>query len=167
MAKVKSCGFLIYRDPHPDSITEHNRGNQSGKRQLLLMKHANRWDLPKGHVDPGETNLQAALRELKEETGIQPDDIEIDSDFKFKLKYNVRYNKKFGGKSVKKKLIIYLAKLVNDVPIQPTEHEDFQWMDWNPPHVLQKKTIDPLLAKLTEYWLTEEPETVEQEPVNP
>ncbi|MEL7161300.1 MAG: NUDIX domain-containing protein, partial [Bacteroidota bacterium] len=31
----------------------------------------NRWDLPKGHVDPGETNLECALRELEEETGVK------------------------------------------------------------------------------------------------
>lgn len=29
------------------------------------------WDLPKGQVDPGESPLQAAVRECEEETGIQ------------------------------------------------------------------------------------------------
>lgn len=38
------------------------------------------WDLPKGHVDEGETELQCTLRELYEETGISADDIEIDTD---------------------------------------------------------------------------------------
>jgi 8-oxo-dGTP pyrophosphatase MutT (NUDIX family) len=28
------------------------------------------WSLPKGHVEPGETNEETALREIKEETGI-------------------------------------------------------------------------------------------------
>jgi len=29
------------------------------------------WSLPKGHVEAGETNEQAAIREVEEETGIQ------------------------------------------------------------------------------------------------
>lgn len=41
---------------------------------LLIQRrwdpHAGSWALPGGHVDAGETSLQAAVRELKEETGI-------------------------------------------------------------------------------------------------
>lgn len=29
------------------------------------------WSLPKGHVEPGETDAQAAVREIREETGIE------------------------------------------------------------------------------------------------
>lgn len=39
--------------------------------RLLLILRNGRWDLPKGKVEPGETLLQGALREVEEETGIQ------------------------------------------------------------------------------------------------
>ena len=137
MAKVKSCGYLIVRE--------------NPNRSFLLMRHPNRWDLPKGHVDPGESNRQCALRELEEETGITADDIEIDKSFKFKQKYKVNY-KRDNGKKKQKILVIYLARLVRDVKIIPTEHDGYEWFDWNPPHSIQKNTIDPLLQQLAEHW---------------
>ena len=39
---------------------------------MLLIRRNGRWDLPKGKVEAGETLLQAALREVEEETGIAP-----------------------------------------------------------------------------------------------
>ena len=42
--------------------------DDSGNRLLILRN--GRWDLPKGKVEAGETLLQAALREVEEETGI-------------------------------------------------------------------------------------------------
>lgn len=46
-------------------------------RELLLchVTGQNHWDLPKGGIDPGETPLDAALRETREESGLrlQPD----------------------------------------------------------------------------------------------
>jgi 8-oxo-dGTP pyrophosphatase MutT (NUDIX family) len=38
---------------------------------MLLIQRNGRWDLLKGKVESGETLLQAALREVEEETGIQ------------------------------------------------------------------------------------------------
>ena len=40
--------------------------------QRLLIQRNGRWDLPKGKVEAGETLLQAALREVQEETGVVP-----------------------------------------------------------------------------------------------
>lgn len=152
MAKLKSCGFLIYRDESPE-----NNPPTTG-RSFLLMKHTRRWDLPKGHVDGDETNRECALRELAEETGITINDIEIDPHFKFKSKYKVTY-KRFGDQPVKKKLIIYLARLISDVEIKITEHKGFEWFDWSPPHVIQEKTIDPLLAEVAQHWAKPTPIT--------
>jgi 8-oxo-dGTP pyrophosphatase MutT (NUDIX family) len=39
--------------------------------KFLLIKHRKgHWSFPKGHADKGETKLETALRELKEETGV-------------------------------------------------------------------------------------------------
>ena len=134
MEKVKSCGFLIYRT--------------QPQRSILLMKHPKRCDLPKGHVDEGETNMECALRELQEETGIEEQHLRIEEGFKYKDRYIVE-NKKT---KKKKKLIMYLAELIEDVEIVPTEHEGYEWVDWNPPHAIQEKTIDPLLAEVDRWW---------------
>jgi bis(5'-nucleosidyl)-tetraphosphatase len=108
------------------------------------MRHADRWDLPKGHVDPGETEMQCALRELHEETGITADDIETIDGFRFLLQYPVR--EKRNGRLYDKTLVVFLARLVREVRIDPTEHGGYQWFPWQPPHKIQERTIDPVLA---------------------
>jgi len=57
--KRLSCGVVIL---NPD-------------RELLLchVTGQNHWDLPKGGIEPGETPLQAALRETCEEAGLRLD----------------------------------------------------------------------------------------------
>lgn len=44
----------------------------AGEPQLLLVRSSDgrHWVLPKGHIDPGETPRQAALREVREEAGV-------------------------------------------------------------------------------------------------
>jgi 8-oxo-dGTP pyrophosphatase MutT (NUDIX family) len=136
MPDVKSCGFLILRG---DPIHE-----------FLLMRHADRWDLPKGHVDPGEGDLECALRELHEETGIKAKDINIIDDFRFATHYQVRGKR--DGQLHDKTLVIFLARLLRDVKIDPTEHPAYQWFPWQPPHKIQAFTIDPLLAALEQFF---------------
>ncbi len=134
--EIKSCGFLILRGNPP--------------REFLLMRHADRWDLPKGHVDPGETEMQCALRELQEETGIIADDIEQIAGFRFTTQYQVRTKK--DGRLYDKTLVVFLARLNRDVKIDPTEHGGYQWFPWNPPHQIQARTIDPLLAAVEDFF---------------
>lgn len=132
MKEPRSCGFLIVKG---DPI-----------QSFLLMRHANRWDLPKGHVDPGETDLECALRELEEETGIRSDQIVVAEDFLHETRYMVS-GKRYGrGKGpIEKIMRIYLGRLTEDVELTLTEHLGFEWFDWNPPHRIQAKAIDPLL----------------------
>jgi 8-oxo-dGTP pyrophosphatase MutT (NUDIX family) len=135
MPEIKSCGVLVIRG---EPI-----------REFLLMRHADRWDLPKGHVDPGETETQCALRELREETGIAAGDVELVERFRFESHYPVRAKK--SGQLHDKTLVIFLARLVRDVPIAVTEHIGYEWFAWNPPHQIQAWTIDPLLEQVEFY----------------
>jgi bis(5'-nucleosidyl)-tetraphosphatase len=135
MPELKSCGVLIIRG---EPI-----------REFLLMRHADRWDLPKGHVDPGETEIQCALRELREETGIQATDLELIDGFRFETRYQVRAKK--SDRVYDKTLVIFLGHLRRDVPIAVTEHIGYKWFVWNPPHRIQSWTIDPLLAEVERF----------------
>ncbi len=40
-------------------------------RILLIKDYYGHWTYPKGHIQPGESSVQAALREITEETGLQ------------------------------------------------------------------------------------------------
>lgn len=66
-----SCGKIHYVNPLP--VAAAIVGNES--REVLLVKrahdpHKGRWCLPVGFAEVGETIAEAALRELKEEAGI-------------------------------------------------------------------------------------------------
>lgn len=47
------------------------------------------WQMPQGGIDPGETPLQAAYRELEEETGIVPELIEVVAETGDWLRYDL------------------------------------------------------------------------------
>ena len=135
MRKIKACGVLVIRGEPIESF--------------LLMVHPDRLDLPKGHKEQGETERQCALRELLEETGISAHDIELDPEFRCSISYPV-WPEKYDGQECHKTTVIFLGRLLRDVEIKVTEHKGFQWRDWNPPHKIQRETIDPLLEMLQE-----------------
>ncbi len=135
--KLVSCGFLIYRGQPIESF--------------LLMEHKKRLDLPKGHVEPGESEMECAYRELEEETGIKSADIEVDPDFRHTSEYEVRY-KKYDRQPIPKTTVIFLARLLVPVEIQITEHKGFHWHPWSPPHSIQEMAIDPLLANVESHF---------------
>lgn len=48
------------------------RTTEQGEKELCLVYRSryNDWSVPKGHIDAGETRVQAAIREVGEETGL-------------------------------------------------------------------------------------------------
>lgn len=118
---------------------------------FLLMHKPTRYDLPKGHIEVGEDELSCALRELYEETGIEASNLHLDETFRFTTTYPTIYEH-FGRETVEKTLVIFLGWLKQEVNVKLSEHDSYSWVEWNPPHAIQKKNIDPLLEQLEQYF---------------
>ena len=106
-----SCGTIIYHD------------NSEGRKILLIKnKRSYSWGFPKGHIEKDETNRQTALREAKEETGL---DVELVGEFSSVSEYTLK-NK------VEKRVIIFLGRSDTDSVVkQESEIEAFMWVDFN------------------------------------
>ncbi len=59
--------------PKKAAVTQSSGGIVINPKGLILVvnQNGNSWSLPKGHIDPGETPLDAAKREIYEESGVQ------------------------------------------------------------------------------------------------
>jgi bis(5'-nucleosidyl)-tetraphosphatase len=116
MITEKSAGFILISDN--DS---HNRD-----RSILLLHYVSgHWDFPKGNIEINETELQAATRELKEETGIE--NFTLLPSFRYILDY--KYTRK--STLISKQVTLFLASTkVNQVRISH-EHIGYQWADIN------------------------------------
>lgn len=110
----KSCGaIVIYR-------------NGSRYKILLVRNHNGRnYSFPKGHVEKGETEQQTAIREVKEETGL---DIEIIDSFREVADYCP-----FG--KIRKRVVFFMAQTMSDrVTVQREEIDSYIWVDLEEAH---------------------------------
>lgn len=96
-----------------------------GEKFYLVLKYPEgHFDFPKGHLEKGETELAAAMRELEEETGIS--DVEILKPFREEIYYTYDLN----GKPSNKMVIFFLGKTPGKEVILSHEHNDFYWLPY-------------------------------------
>lgn len=112
----KSCGLIVY----------YKKGDFV--EYLLLHYPQGHWDLPKGHVEEGENEKQTALRELKEETGI--DDAEVKESFREEIHYFFKRKEKL----ISKKVVFFLAETKSKKVKISDEHKNFIWLDFTQAH---------------------------------
>jgi bis(5'-nucleosidyl)-tetraphosphatase len=92
---------------------------------LLIQHHAGHWGFPKGHADPGESTVQTACREFREETGIA--EFTVLDEVAFAERYNfMRDGRKF------QKTVIYYPAFVQSTQVQcqPEEIQGYVWLDF-------------------------------------
>ena len=102
MRYIKSCGFIVYKAENNENF------------YLIIKSHNGDVGFPKGHMEPGESELQTAIRELKEETGMDVDTIH---DFRYQIEYPLPR-----VPDAMKQTVYFLGKCASDeIIIQETE----------------------------------------------
>jgi 8-oxo-dGTP pyrophosphatase MutT (NUDIX family) len=110
-AQERSAGGVVVRGVQLVVIVPRRRA-ADGSRVL---------GLPKGHIDPGETALEAALREVREEAGVEAELVRELGD--------VRYWYRREGRSIPKSVVFYLLRyLSGDPEDHDDEVEEARWM---------------------------------------
>ncbi|MEW5839451.1 MAG: NUDIX domain-containing protein [Thermoproteota archaeon] len=117
----RSAGAVLFREGDGGGSSSGGNGNKE-PQYLLLHYTAGHWDFPKGNIEQGETEHEAAAREIREETGIS--DIEFIDGFERTISY--RYRK--ARRLVDKEVVFFLARTsgASEVKISH-EHTDHAW----------------------------------------
>ena len=113
--------------------------------ELLLLKRkgSEAYDLPKGHIEKGENAVQAAIREIKEETGI---DATFLPHFQTSTHYIFTRKKEKISKSVK----FFISRAESSRIKISNEHKGYTWCNINKAGALLK--YEDLLGILPQVW---------------
>ncbi len=113
-----------------------------GAPRLLVLRAYRLWDFPKGEVEGGESPLDTALRELREETGLVDPEFAWGTDGRDTAPYS-------RGKVAR----YYLARCTTgevSLPVSPElgrpEHHEFRWVTPDEAASLLPQRLQPILA---------------------
>lgn len=107
-----SAGGVVYRG-EDDAIEIALAARRTRRGDLA-------WGLAKGAIEPGETEEQAAVREVLEETGLE---VDVESDLG-----DIRYFYVWEGVRVRKRVHFFLMRMTGgDVEDHDAEMEDVRW----------------------------------------
>jgi 8-oxo-dGTP pyrophosphatase MutT (NUDIX family) len=109
LTPIIACGGLVH----------------TGKQELLLIFRKGKWDLPKGKLDDGESLEECALREVKEETGLEKAALEKPVC----ITYHTYHQ---DGKHILKESHWFLMKSPHQKVLTPQTDEDIEQCKWVP-----------------------------------
>lgn len=107
-----SAGFILFRE------------TEAG-RVFLLLDYGRHWDYAKGHLEEGENAWKAAVRELREETGIR----QVDRVNRFQREMEYWFYSPKKGR-VHKTVTFFLAKTRTEKVTISDEHRGYAWLGY-------------------------------------
>ena len=109
--------------------------------RFLLLRAFNHWDFPKGMVEPGEQPIEAAVREVREESLIG------DLDFAWG-QASTRTGPYSHGKVACYFIAVTRTEAIS-LPVNPElgrpEHSEFRWVDYDEAMTLVTPRLKPVL----------------------
>ena len=137
MVRERSAGAII------------SRKMEGGIRYLLLHYHYKTyfWDFPKGKIEKGEREEDAARREVKEETGLE--DVKFVEGFKEKISYFYKRE----GRTVFKTVIYFLVESEEEKVKLSEEHIGYEWVDYETAKSRLRKSSKRVLEKANKFLL--------------
>ena len=114
-----SAGVIVFRDDNP--------------RSYLLMRSALTrrpvWEFPKGALEEGETELEAAERELREETGLSEGDYTLLDGFREEERYYFTRGSGPDMRLIRKRVDYFLAEWQRGEIQVSREASRYEWVD--------------------------------------
>lgn len=138
LKRERACGVLLFQRRPREAF-------------LVLYRKDGSPDLPKGKVDPGESDVETALRELREETGIRGDQVKLTPGFSFENTYATRSRKT--GEPIEKTVRVFHGVVDDPVSIVLEAHVDYAWIPWASLEALRADVKDnPTLLGAVQAW---------------
>lgn len=104
--------------------------------QVLIMERADKkgfWQSVTGSLEQGETPLQTAVREVREETGLDATQYEL-QDWQTTNTYEIypHWRHRYAPEVTHNTEHLFALVLPNALPIKmaPDEHVQYEWVDW-------------------------------------
>jgi len=141
--QIKAAGGVVWREGQDSDEPEF---------LLLLHKHGRYWSFPKGRRNKGETDLETARREIREETGIE-DFTLLERGGKL-INDTVRYFVRRGKSFIPKEVRYFLVKFSKRVEINLSrEHIAYKWLKFddaiaNLSHTNSKELLTKVYPKI-------------------